>query len=99
MKRWKIFLPLLLVLSLCACGEKEPEHSAPQPEYPAPTTEEFSAPVSRFRMVTPRMVQLVVIRGRYTPRALYRAGMNFFRKFSSNWTRMAIIRINTMVWR
>ena len=27
-----------------------------------------------FRMVTPRMVQLVVIRGRYTPRDLYRAG-------------------------
>ena len=45
------------------------------------------------------MVQLVVIRGRYTPKDLYRAGMNFFKKFSSSWTRMAMIRMNTMVWR
>ena len=48
-------------------------------------------------MVTPRMVQLVVIRGRYTPRDLYRAGMNFFKKFSSSCTRMAMTRMKTMV--
>ena len=37
MKRWKIFLPLaLLVLALCACGQKEPEQpdEPPQPEEP-----------------------------------------------------------------
>ena len=36
---------------------------------------------------------LVVIRGRYTPRASYREGMDFFRNISMNCTRAAMTRI------
>ena len=48
---------------------------------------------------TPRTAQLVVISGRYTPRASYRLTIFFFKNISTNCTRAAITRINTMVCR
>ena len=45
----------------------------------------------------PRTAQFVVISGRYTPKALYKAGLNFFKNISTNWTNAAINKINTIV--
>ena len=50
-------------------------------------------------MVTPSTAQLVVIRGRYTPSALYRGGMYFFMMISTSCTSTAITKMNTMVCR
>ena len=50
-------------------------------------------------MATPSTAQLVVIRGRDTPSASYKEGMDFRRNISTNCTSAAITRINTMVFR
>ena len=52
-----------------------------------------------FVSATPRTAQFVVIRGRYTPRLCYNAGMDFFKNISTNCTSAAITRINTIVCR
>ena len=48
-------------------------------------------------ITTPRTAQLVVIRGRYTPRALYSAGTAFFRNISTTWTMEAMTRMKATV--
>ena len=50
-----------------------------------------------FSSTTPSTAQLVVIRGRYTPRAVYREGMAFCRNISMNCTREAMTRMNATV--
>ena len=55
--------------------------------------------LSMLLMHTPSTAQLVVIRGRYTPRERCRAGRYFFKITSTSWTRAAMTRIKTMVWR
>ena len=47
-------------------------------------------------MATPSTAQLVVIRGRYTPRPLCREGENFLSSSSVICTRAAMTRMNTM---
>ena len=73
--------------------------------YPTPVAKPFTTPsrilyssCTLFR-ATPSTAQFVVISGRYTPRALYNEGTNFFKNISTICTSAAITRINTIVFK
>ncbi len=53
----------------------------------------------RFKRVTPRTAQLVVMRGKYTPSAWYKVGVALSMTISTNCTRTAMTKIKEMVRR
>ena len=67
------------------------------PAVPLRTLSGKSYPSCTFTSTTPRTAQLVVIRGRKTPSALYRAGTSFFRNISTTWTMEAMTRMKATV--